>query len=554
MKKGDSGKVGRGEATSTKRKASPVRSSIGLPAPTPGAAAVVAAPVKRVSFADLDEREREVFGTPAGFARIFLGLALYPEQERILNAFAANGAAVSTRTCNEYGKTTRLIAPLLLWHMATFVQDGPTGGCISTSGSWPQVTAQLVPALKRFEHKFPKWSFGATEIKHGATVKWLGFSTNDAGRAEGFHGTARHPLLATVDEAKTVQDDIITMIETRCRPQRMGLFSTPGYAELEFYRSQTINAKLYSTFLVPAARRPPPGVRTLRDHMLVSHLDYRVLDRNILKAGGGDFERGLKSAIICSAIFAEFMEFVEGAVIKLADIEACLAEPPRWRPGQRHGACDFGGGMAENVFALRVGNRVEIRDAWVDADTTAGAGRFVKNFVRAREEFGLTADEIDGDADGAGANWCDSLRDAGWDIGRVHSGSPAMDAARYKNAVAEEWHEGSLDIQYKRIILPDDAELKVQLTNRKSRVDMQGKPPGRLWLESKDQLAARNVASPDRADAVLRAMRPLRMRGSVSTASGQAATQSHNPWADDYADQAERAVPEELIRGMDAGG
>jgi hypothetical protein len=352
-----------------------------------------------------------------------------------------------------------------------------------------------------------------------------------------------------------VADEVIRMIESRCRPQRTGLLSSAGYAELEFYRSQTVNAGLYDCFNVPAARRPPPGVETLKGHMLVGHLNHQVLDRIIMKEGGGDWGRGLKSPLVCSSIFAEFMEFVEGAVLSLADVERCLGTPPVRRTGERHGRCDFAGGGDENCFALRVGNRVEIRDAWVDRDTLAAAGRFVKNFVAARDEYGLRADEIDGDADGMGAVMIRDIEALGWEIGKFHGGSPAADAARYKNRVSEEWHEGAEQIRRCQIILPDDPTLKVQLTNRKAKVDLMGKPPGRLWLESKEDLKRRGVASPDRADAVLGAIAPLRARGTVAAAGGGPAGQSHNPWADDYSpESAMPQVPEEILRGMDAGG
>lgn len=518
-----------------------------------GPAVGAARPARSIAVRELSRRQQEAFNTPSGFARLFLGMDLYQEQEHMLDAFGPSGAAVSIRTANEYGKTTRLIAPAILWHASVFPQEGPTGGCISTSGSWPQVTTQLVPALKRFAHKFPRWDFQATQINEGSTVKWLGFSTNDAGRAEGFHGTRECPLMAMVDEAKTVQDDIIKMIETRCRPQRMGLLSSAGYAELEFYRSQTVNAGLYRCFKVAAAARPSAGVETLRDHMLVKHLNYQVLDRIILKEGGGDWDRGLKSALVNSSIFAEFMEFVEGAVLSLSDVERCLGTPPAPRAGERHGRCDFAGGGDENCFALRVGNRVQIRDAWVDRDTLSAAGRFVKNFVQARDEFGLRADEIDGDADGMGAVMVRDIAALGWEIGAFHGGAPAAAAARYKNRVSEEWHEGAEQIRRCQVVLPDDAVLKVQLTNRKAKVDLMGKPPGRLWLESKDDLKRRGVASPDRADAALGCMAPLRARGSTSSERDNR-TQSDNPWADDYAPAgAEMRVSEELLRGMDAG-
>ncbi len=54
-------------------------------------------------------------------------------------------------------------------------------------------------------------------------------------------------------------------------------------------------------------------------------------------------------------------------------------------------------------------------------------------------------------------------------------------------------------IEQGQIILPDDRELFSQLTTRLVRTSSRGQ----ILLESKDQLRARGVPSPDRADAVL---------------------------------------------------
>lgn len=112
--------------------------------------------------------------------------------------------------------------------------------------------------------------------------------------------------------------------------------------------------------------------------------------------------------------------------------------------------------------------------------------------------------QIDSDESGLGGSVCEGLAESGRRIRRVNNGSPARDADHYANTGAEIWFEGRRQIERQQIILPNDRELIAQLTWRLGWPDSKG----RLRLESKKEMAVRNLASPDRADAVLGAMMP----------------------------------------------
>ena len=81
--------------------------------------------------------------------------------------------------------------------------------------------------------------------------------------------------------------------------------------------------------------------------------------------------RGLKSCgpsihpddpFLRSTLYAEFMSFdgAFGAFTSLAAIQKCLENPPQPASGDTIAFCDFAGGGAENVLAVRRGNKVEI--------------------------------------------------------------------------------------------------------------------------------------------------------------------------------------------------
>lgn len=507
-------------------------------------AAIVRAKQKVVKLSELDGKRKEAFATPAGFARAYLGMNLSPKQEAILQDMGPTGSNVSVVCCNEAGKTTKLICAFTLWHCSVFRRRGENGGVISTSGSWSQIENQLVPALKSYAPKFPRsWAFNDRGIDIDGIPNYMPFSTTDVGRAEGFHGHPEHPLAALIDEAKSVRDGIFRAIEDRCRPQRTGLFSSPGYSIGRFYESHTSAARFYH-----------------RHKMVVDDcpwIDRDVMKRLVMKAGDGDYDRGLLDPVIASAYFAMFMPFVEGGLLTMADIEECLADPPQRMHGGRHVFLDFARGGDENSVGVRNGNKVWLADCWRERDTMSAVGRFVTVLNDLRRSIGLQAGEVEGDADGNGGPMVDAIRQAGWPILEFHGGGTPYDPTRYKNQISERWFEGADKIQKRKVILCDDPELKAQMLDRIAKYESSG----RRWLESKDDLFKRQAKeqrpkrSPDRADAVFGAMGDLPVM-EARRVMGEAEPQ--NPWSNDpdygAVHEEHMGVPEDMVRGFDAGG
>jgi hypothetical protein len=412
---------------------------------------------------------------------------LYPKQYAVLKALAPSGSMVSFRSCNEGGKTKRVIAGAILWHLTMF----PSGQVISTSGSYRQIKDQLLPALHGYERLFPRWSFLRTPRIETESVNcfWEGFSTNDAGKFEGHHADEGAPLLIIVDEAKTVKDDVFEAVE-RCKATRLLIASSPGYAEGEFYRSHTTKAKFYTRFVQTAAECP--------------HWKQADIDR--LREKWGE-----EHPLFKSMVNAEFMASVENAVIDLKALEDLLADPPPEKRGHdRKAFCDFawGGEGDENVLAVRDGNVVTIEETFRADNLHAVCGRFISAFAR----LGLKADQVDGDEGGGGKLICDQLAAMGWRIHRVNNGAAPRFSEHYADLKAEMWYEGATQIARREVILPDDDDLRAQLLDRKRVPHARGK----LAIESKKDMAKRGVTSPDRADAVLGAMTPVWRLGSVN--------------------------------------
>ena len=422
--------------------------------------------------------------TPLGFIRGVLQMQSYEWAERVFTDMDRRGAAVVLKACNGAGKTNRVAAPLALWHAAVF----PRSLTIATAGVFRQVKEQLFPGIRSHAHKFRGWSFQETEVTthHGSRI--LGFSTDEPGRFEGWHA---ENLLVIVDEAKSVPDGIFEAVE-RCQPTRLLVLSSPGGPNGYFYEAFNQRRKFFRQHSVTARECP--------------HISPDWIAAQVEKYGE-------HHPLVRSMIFAEFMTMGEdGAVIPLAFVEGCLASPPALAEnGDVQAFCDFAAGGDENVMAVRRGNRVGIVAAWREKDTMRAVGRFIRLF----QEHGLQAGQICADEGGLGVVMRDALHEAGWPVRRVNNGSPASRADYYANKGAEIWFDGRTQIERRQIILPDDRELVAQLTARRGWPDSKG----RLQLESKADLRARGVGSPDRADAVLGAMMPAQSAGGFTLVS-----------------------------------
>ena len=125
--------------------------------------------------------------SPVIFAAVVLGeTGLYKWQMKALER-AARGKRVALRAANGSGKTDKVIGILALWFLWRF----PRGRMPITSGSWRQVKNQLWPALERHRNNPSlagwKWLKNCrVETPEGGFIE--GFSTNHAGKAEGWHG------------------------------------------------------------------------------------------------------------------------------------------------------------------------------------------------------------------------------------------------------------------------------------------------------------------------------------------------------------------------------
>jgi len=221
------------------------------------------------------------------FAEGALGLSLYEWQCDAIEPFdyaSERLVQVSLATPNGSGKSAVVIPVLALgWLMLH-----PRGKVVLTIADGKQLDGQVMPAMEAYRARFPQWKFQERGIYTPMGGQFIAFTTDQAGRAEGWHkiDNIQGPLLIMVDEAKTVREDIFAAID-RCTYNAILLTSSPGRMAGRFYESQ-VNAALGFTRIRVGLKECP-------------HITQDKIDRIVA-------QHGADSAFTRSTLHGEFME------------------------------------------------------------------------------------------------------------------------------------------------------------------------------------------------------------------------------------------------------
>ncbi len=432
------------------------------------------------------------------FPELFLGERIYPWQFNVLQELGFRDSRVALACCNGGGKTARIVAAAILWHMIRF----PGSQTVCTAGVYRQVVDVLWPVLRvkilGLGGEEMGWRITENKILYTAPslegappnepAMCVGFSADKPESAEGWHvrGPSQN-LLYVIDEAKAVQDGIFDAME-RCQPTRVLEVSSPGGRAGRFYERFAKADPRYDLFTVTAYDCP--------------HIKAAWIAEQIAAYGE-------KSPVIQSMIHAEFGdEDVHSLVLPPHVLQNAISNPPSKLGHDLRAGCDFAAGGDENVIVVLEGNAVKERIAWREKDTMAAIGRFITELKR----IGLKQENVWGDGSGIGIPMCDALREAGWHINRVNNGEAAHDDYKFANRGTEMWVQFARLVETGKIVVPaDDEVLHRQLTTRRLEHNSRGK----LIVESKDKMKARGLGSPDRADALILAA----VGGGVSAAA-----------------------------------
>lgn len=458
---------------------------------------------------------------PDWFCEQVLGDTLWSKQREVLRALADN-EKVAVASCHGVGKTW-LASRAALWFLHSYAPaivatTAPTGHQVRNL-LWREIRtghAALPPEFRDISKCL------TTEIqflaKDGSVIPdhlaW-GRSTDEAAAFQGVHGPH---LMAIVDEAAGVADDIYESLDTwgAGGVYRELLIGNPTRSEGKFYRAFTNSELGYRRVQIPVTDTPmwtgeevPERVRKL------------LVQPERVEAWKADWGEG--SPAFQSRVYAKFPEEgAESVIIPLGWLNEAKAsgEEWQWQEGmtQQVGVDVARFGEDRTCVASRVGMAlVDMTSAQGDTTAPQVANMAAEAAIRLRDRYGgPVLVVIDETGVGGGAlDICLTRDDARITYVGFHFGGKAIDAERRANAGAEaywnlrDYTQANNEFPDLAIVPQYDsdgnpvysAEVERFCAQVSSRLyDYDSK--GRVKIEPKPKMKKRQLPSPDEADAV----------------------------------------------------
>ncbi len=404
---------------------------------------------------------------------------------------------MATVSGNGTGKST-MLAWIIQWFMSTRVNalirvTANTATQLSSS-DWRELAKWHGMMVHRdlFEWTATKYSFrAAPETWFAIAIPW---SKENASAFQGGHDVN---ILFIFDEAQGIHDVIWEAVE--------GSMTTHGAMWLVFGNGTKATGAFRECF-------------RLRRNMWIQ---FQVDARTAKKANKAEHERwldayGEDSDFFRARVLGEFVRASSTQLISPEAVETAQKRFARLLPQAKRVLAEGGveslyrevvldpSGVAprilsvdvarfgtdQTVVGLRVGKVFLILAKYRELDVMQVAGR-VAEWIEAVTPDACFVDEV-----GVGGGVVDILNDMGHEIIGVNAGTKAMEERRYFNRRAEmwwkvrEWLRGD-------VCLDDDREMLDDLTGPEYGFSDRGE---RIQLETKDDMRARGLPSPDAGD------------------------------------------------------
>lgn len=427
---------------------------------------------------------------PKGWAKDRIGAFLWSKQRAIF-ASVAEHRRTAVKSCHGSGKSWSAGALAAWW-----IDTHPPGEAIvvSTAPTYKQVHAVLWEEIRKQHRKgdLPGTVLQTDEWKIGDILVGMGRKPADHDE-HGFQGIHRRYVLVILDEACGIPPALWNAVEAittneDCRILAIGNPDDPnsefgnvckpgsGWNVLQISSFDTPN---FTGEAVPDELRPLlPSVPWVED---------------------AEKRWGKDSPVYQSKVMGEFPETSENTLIHSGWIKAAQDRELELGYPRSLGIDVARFGTDQSIACLREGGRVRILDSWSKTATTETTGRVIQH---ARANM---IDDVRVDGVGVGGGVVDQLVENGHDVIDMQAGQAAHDPVRFKNARAEwYWHLRRMFENGEADIDPNDDDLAAQLGS----IRFEYTSKGQIKIESKDDMKARGLPSPDRADAVMLACAP----------------------------------------------
>lgn len=419
--------------------------------------------------------------------------------ERIRNG-ASDSEALRFAVGSGHGVgKSALVAWLILWFIST--RQNPQ--IVVTANTAAQLTGKTWRELAKW-HKLmvhQAWfTWTATKFfMKGAADTWFASAVPwSKERAEAFAGTHEKHVLLIFDEASAIVDEIWEVAE--------GALTTAGAMWFAFGNGTRNTGRFRECFRRFRHRWSGRQVdsreaKKANKKQIAQWIEDYGEDSDFVRIRvRGDFPRAASSQFIGEDAVEAAVGRFKAALRKKRDALGELAEQGAAvmltveDAEQQFAPLILSVDVArfgddQTVVGLRRGNLFLVQDRWRGLDTMQVAAR-VAEIINAMDPDAVFIDE-----NGVGAGVVDRLRQLGYEIEGVLGQAKPLDERKYFNRRVEMWDLMKLWLQRGGMIEEDDS-FRDDLTAPEYGFD--GK--GRFQLESKDDMKARNLPSPDTAD------------------------------------------------------
>jgi hypothetical protein len=396
---------------------------------------------------------------------------------KILVAEALASIRVATASGHGVGKSA-----LVSWIVHWFASCFPHGRGVVTANTKTQLTTKTWAEVAKWhklafnEHWFT-WAAESYKHKEHPETWFISAIPWSKDRPESFAGLHAEYVLVIFDEASAIADTIWEVTE--------GAMTTPGAMWFVFGNPTRSSGRFHACF-------------NLKSHMAI-WIPFRIDSRTARHANQNEIKRwidtyGEDSDFCRIRIFGIFPKRSSTQFIGTDLIEAAMKGELDWtsRTLPLIMAIDVAWqGNDESVFAVRKGQNAQIAATYRGLDPTQIASLAAK-FIDQQKP-----DAIFVDANGIGAGVYSHLLHLGYPVTAINHSARAVDEMQFFNKRTEMWGDMR---EWLRLggKVANDEKLGQQLAAME--YGMSGK--AQIQLESKDDMRARDLESPDRGDAL----------------------------------------------------
>lgn len=423
-------------------------------------------------------------------------------QREALEYMDGGGSRLSVRSGHGVGKTA--LCAWLALHYVLFRNDVKV---VVTAPASSQMKDGLIPETKLWARRLPDvfrqqidWTEDRVFRVEDRDNNFISFRTARQDAPEALAGIHAKHVLVIVDEASGVPDIVYENAQGTMSTEGavFVLIGNPTRPKGYFYKTQTSKS-----------------TRWRRMH--VSCFDSSRVDYNFIEEVKDQF--GVDSKPYQVRVLGEFPTGNHDSLIPRELAESALGRDVEPIAGEALWGVDPGRGGDPTGFCIRRENVIEALEEWHTGDLMAVVGyvhQLWKDTAERERPSAIYVDSI-----GIGAGVADRLRELGLPAIDINvSESPALKNV-YTKLRAELWYSAKFYFEQRNVLIPSSVALGSRLVDELVEPEAKYTSLGKNDVESKREMKARGIKSPNLADALC-----MTFAGDVSLASGRAASQS----------------------------